>query len=130
VSTYADRWNENINRTPPVEGRDVRFPINGGAPILASAPGYDVIPFTSDRLTLIGLGADQPVTYAKTLKEKRAVLFSHPIVLIAWPGKVSMDIFYIDDVDAARRALGLRLAGDDVIVDGTGREWRLSENDL
>ena len=60
--------------------------------------------------TLVRVARDGTVQQAKTDGEKRALLGAArdgDLVLAAWPGEWSQDIFVVDDLRAARIALGL-----------------------
>jgi hypothetical protein len=57
---------------------------------------------------LIRVDASGVVQQAKTESEKRSLLASattRDLVLVAWPGQWSQDIYVVDDLRAARAAL-------------------------
>lgn len=104
--------------------RSTAFPKDGGDPIAASVPGYSKIPFTSNTVTLIGL--EDEVIYAKTLEEKQDMAFNYTHILICWPGVYTQDIFYIDDLDALKKALGFTLKTQKTRKDLKDNEWTVS----
>jgi len=59
-------------------------------------------------VTLIRVDATGVVYQAKTDSEKRSLLesaTSKDLVLVAWPGSWSQDIYVVDDLRAARAAV-------------------------
>jgi hypothetical protein len=75
---------------------------------LRNASGSTRLPWHGRAVTLICVGADGLVTQAKTVAEKRALLdraTRKDLVLVAWPGQWSQDIYVVDDRKAARAAL-------------------------
>lgn len=64
----------------------------------------------ADRLvTLVVVSASGHAAQATTLTGKRAVLrdaTARDLVMAAWPGQWSQDVFVVDDLPAARAALG------------------------
>jgi len=61
-------------------------------------------------VTLVRVAADGVVTQAKSDAEKRAMLGAaddRDLLLAAWPGEWSQDIFVVDDLKSARLALVL-----------------------
>lgn len=115
-SVHGSKWK--------TKSRKDRFPRDGGKPIKASVPGYDKIPWSNARLTLIGLNPDGYVAYAKTWAEKKEFAFSSfKTILVCWPGQYSQDIFVIDDMKAFRKALGFSKKSEAVLVDEDGEEW-------
>lgn len=105
--------------------RSTAFPKNGGNPIAASVPGYSRIPFKNSTTTLIGV--DDVVIYAKTLDEKRDLAFTHTHILVCWPGMYSQDVFYVDDVNALKKALGFVPKKEKTRRDHKGNEWVVAE---
>ncbi|WP_436501753.1 hypothetical protein [Actinokineospora sp. HUAS TT18] len=66
------------------------------------------LPWDGRVVTLICVGADGVVSQAKTVPEKRNLLDmagSKDLVLVAWPGQWSQDVYVVDDRKAARAAL-------------------------
>ncbi|MGH3857992.1 hypothetical protein [Actinokineospora sp.] len=66
------------------------------------------LPWQARTVTLICVGADGVVAQAKTVPEKRDLLDMArrtDLVLVAWPGQWSQDIYLVDDREAARAAL-------------------------
>jgi hypothetical protein len=75
---------------------------------LRTASSSTRLPWHGRTVTLICVGADGVVTQAKTVAEKRALLdraTGKDLVLVAWPGQWSQDIYVVDDRKAARAAL-------------------------
>lgn len=105
--------------------RSTAFPKNGGNPIAASVPGYSRIPFKNLTTTLIGI--DGELIYAKTLDEKRDLACTHAHILVCWPGIYAQDIFYVDDVDALKKALGLAPKKEKTRKDRKGVDWVVAE---
>lgn len=71
-------------------------------------------PWLLKLVTLVEVARDGSVQQAKTEGEKRALLGAArdgDLVLAAWPGEWSQDIFVVDDLRAARIALGLPRSG-------------------
>lgn len=101
--------------------RSTAFPKGGGDPIAASVPGYSNIPFTSTIVTLIGL--ENGISYAKTVEEKHNMAFNYKHILVCWPGLYSQDIFYVDDLDALKKALGFIPKVEKTRKDIKGNEW-------
>lgn len=67
-------------------------------------------PWLSRLVTLIHIDQSGVVSQAKTDAEKRAVLGGagdRDLLLAAWPGEWSQDVFVVDDVVGARLAVGL-----------------------
>jgi hypothetical protein len=59
-------------------------------------------------VTLLRVDATGVVQQAKTDSEKRSLLesaTSRDLVLVAWPGQWSQDIYVVDDLRAARAAV-------------------------
>lgn len=79
----------------------------------AAAP----VPYTSSTLTLIAVGGHPEVVYARSLEAKRKLVHQalarrsalkppdEVHLLAAWPGRMSQDIFEVDDLDRAWEAL-------------------------
>ncbi len=68
------------------------------------------LPWLARLVTLVRVTANGVVTQAKSDAEKRAMLSAaddRDLLLAAWPGEWSQDIFVVDDLQAARLALGL-----------------------
>ncbi|WP_199746699.1 MULTISPECIES: hypothetical protein [unclassified Amycolatopsis] len=68
------------------------------------------LPWLARTVTLLRVGADGVVTQAKTDADKRAMLGAaedRDLLVVAWPGEWSQDLFVVDDLAAARLALGL-----------------------
>lgn len=105
--------------------RSTAFPKDGGSPLAASAPGYSRIPFKNSTTTLIGI--DGELIYAKTLDEKRDLACTHAHILVCWPGIYAQDIFYVDDVDALKKALGLAPKKEKTRKDRKGVDWVVAE---
>ncbi|MGK3206012.1 hypothetical protein [Amycolatopsis sp. MEPSY49] len=67
-------------------------------------------PWFDRRVTLVRIGRNGSVVQAKTESEKRSLLADsdeRDLVLAAWPGEWSQDVFVVDDLGAARIAVGL-----------------------
>lgn len=72
----------------------------------ASSVG-DNFPYAAGRVTFI-LIKDGIITQAKTRSQKRNVLqeaITDGVLLAAWPGEWSQDVFVVDDLDAATAAV-------------------------
>lgn len=108
-----------------LKSRKDRFPKDGGRPIKASVPGYDKIPWSSGKLTLIAQNSfDGQIRYAKTLDEKKELAWANvDWILVCWPGVYSQDIFLVDDLTEFRKALGFKKKSEAVVVDENGDEW-------
>jgi hypothetical protein len=77
---------------------------------LRTASSAESFPWLARLVTLIRITADGVVTQAKSDGEKRALLGGaddRDLLLAAWPGEWSQDVFVVDDLKAARLALGL-----------------------
>lgn len=80
------------------------------AQALRPTSAADSFPWLARLVTLVRVAADGTVTQAKTDAEKRRLLGQadeRDLVLAAWPGEWSQDVFVVDDLSAARLALGL-----------------------
>jgi hypothetical protein len=67
-------------------------------------------PWLARLVTLVRVGRDGVASQAKTDAEKRAMLGGADdgdLLLAAWPGEWSQDVFVVDDLMAARLAVGL-----------------------
>jgi hypothetical protein len=67
------------------------------------------LPWLGRSVTLIRVDTTGVVDQAKTDSEKRALLAtatSKDLVLVAWPGQWSQEIYVVDDLKAARVAVG------------------------
>jgi hypothetical protein len=76
---------------------------------LRSASGAARLPWLGRSVTLIRVDTTGVVDQAKTDSEKRAMLAtatSKDLVLVAWPGQWSQEIYVVDDLKAARVAVG------------------------
>jgi hypothetical protein len=85
---------------------DIRF--DGKA--LRTTSGITSFPWLVKLVTLIRVTADGVVTQAKSDAEKRAMLGKadeRDLVLAAWPGEWSQDVFIVDDLKGARVSVGL-----------------------
>ncbi len=70
----------------------------------------DSFPWLTRLVTLVRVTQSGQVTQAKTDGEKRAMLGQaddSDLLLAAWPGEWSQDVFFVDDLKAARLAVGL-----------------------
>jgi hypothetical protein len=70
----------------------------------------DELPWLDRLVTLVRISADGEVTQATTDRDKRAMIGTageQDLVLAAWPGQWSQDVFVVDDLSAARLSLGL-----------------------
>ncbi|MFB8273635.1 hypothetical protein ACFC96_44700 [Streptomyces sp. NPDC055955] len=68
----------------------------------------DHFPWSSRTLTLIRVSAHGVVTQATSDSEKRRLLdeaTKKDMILAAWPGQWRQDVFWVDDIKAARAAL-------------------------
>lgn len=66
-------------------------------------------PWRGQTVTLVWIDAKGVVTQATRVTEKRAVLAQagpKDLVLAAWPGQWSQDVFIVDDLKAAREEMG------------------------
>jgi len=66
-------------------------------------------PWRGQTVTLIRIDAKGIVTQATRITEKRAMLTQagpKDLVLAAWPGQWSQDVFLVDDLKAAREEVG------------------------
>jgi hypothetical protein len=60
---------------------------------------FAACPFQSPRVAFIAVASDGPVTFAVTVTEKRDLLRSDFLVLVAWPGEWSQHIFLLTEQD-------------------------------
>lgn len=68
----------------------------------------DHFPWGGNKVTLIRIDMNGVVTQASKITEKRQLLAEagkKDMVLAAWPGEWRQDVFWVDDLDAARRSL-------------------------
>lgn len=75
---------------------------------LRNASSSTRLPWLGRSVTLLRVDATGVVEQAKTDSEKRALLesaTSKDLVLVAWPGQWSQDIYVVDDLRAARQAV-------------------------
>jgi hypothetical protein len=66
------------------------------------------LPWLGRSVTLLRVDATGVVEQAKSDSEKRALLASSTgkdLVLVAWPGQWSQEIYVVDDLRAARAAV-------------------------
>ncbi|GAA1632583.1 hypothetical protein [Actinoplanes couchii] len=80
------------------------------ASALRSTSANPEIPWLSEPVTLIHVGLDGSVAQAESETEKRRMLgtaHDEDLLLAAWPGQWSQDVFVVDDLEAARLAVGL-----------------------
>jgi hypothetical protein len=78
------------------------------SPGLRNASSATRLPWHARTVTLICVDADGVASQAKTVPEKRDLLDmagAKDLVLVAWPGQWSQDIYVVDDRKAARAAL-------------------------
>jgi hypothetical protein len=72
---------------------------------LRTASDNDALPYAERHVTLLRIAASGTVTQAKRITEKRkmlAALRDGDLLLAAWTGNYSTDIFVVDNVDLAR----------------------------
>ncbi len=77
---------------------------------LRTTSSAESLPWLAGTVTLLRIGADGLVTQAKTDAAKRAMLGAAEetdLLIVAWPGEWSQDLFVVDDLPAARLAVGL-----------------------
>jgi hypothetical protein len=75
---------------------------------LKQASAQDRFPYRERHVTFLRLSSDGYVTQGKGIAEKRAMLSqsaSDDLLLAAWTGNYSTDIFVLDDLAAVRVAL-------------------------
>ena len=68
----------------------------------------DHVPWRAPDVTFLLISAAGRIRQAKTITEKRAMLDSagpEDCLLLAWPGRYSQDVFWIDDRDRAASGL-------------------------
>lgn len=85
---FADLDASSLRRTSSVDGR---------------------FPWRGQTVTLIRVDAKGIVTQATRITDKRTLLLEagpKDLVLAAWPGQWSQDVFLVDDLKAARAELG------------------------
>src|SRR5580658_5074021 len=85
---------------------DIRF--DGKA--LRSTSAVSSFPWLLRLVTLVRVTPDGVVTQAKSDAEKRTMLGEadeQDLVLAAWPGEWSQDVFVVDDLKSARVSVGL-----------------------
>jgi len=86
----------------------VKFALDGIA--LRRTSHNESFPWLLRQVTLVRVTSDGTAEQAKTDGEKRALLATagdDDLVLAAWPGEWSQDVFVVDDLRAARIELGL-----------------------
>ncbi|MEU4245848.1 hypothetical protein AB0F15_00365 [Amycolatopsis sp. NPDC026612] len=77
---------------------------------LRTTSSAESLPWLAGTVTLLRIGADGLVTQAKTDAAKRAMLGAaeeSDLLIVAWPGEWSQDLVVVDDLPAARLAVGL-----------------------
>ena len=77
---------------------------------LRATSAAESFPWLDRRVTLIRVTPGGAVTQAKSDGEKRAMLGNaddDDLLLAAWPGEWSQDVFVVDDLKGARASLGL-----------------------
>jgi hypothetical protein len=75
---------------------------------LRNASSVSRLPWLGRSVTLLRIDSTGVVEQAKTDSEKRSLLesaTSRDLVLVAWPGQWSQDIYVVDDLKAARAAV-------------------------
>lgn len=75
---------------------------------LRHASGQERFPYRERHVTFLRVSSDGTVTQAKAIGEKRTMLAElHPddLLLAAWTGNYSTDIFVLDDREAVAAAL-------------------------
>jgi hypothetical protein len=75
---------------------------------LRSASSAGRLPWLGRSVTVLRVDSTGVVQQAKTDSEKRSLLesaTSKDLVLVAWPGQWSQDIYVVDDLRAARAAV-------------------------
>ena len=75
---------------------------------LRTASGASRLPWLGRSVTLLRVDSTGVVEQAKTDSEKRSLLDSATtknLVLVAWPGQWSQEIYVVDDLRAARAAV-------------------------
>lgn len=85
---------------------DIRF--DGKA--LRPTSAVQSFPWLAKLVTLVRVTPDGVVSQAKSDAEKRAMLGEadeQDLVLAAWPGEWSQDVFVVDDLKGARASVGL-----------------------
>ncbi|WP_370936450.1 hypothetical protein [Amycolatopsis sp. cg13] len=107
-------------------------------PHLRRTSSAESLPWLARTVTLLRVGEDGLVTQAKTDSEKRAMLGTatgQELLVVAWPGEWSQDLFVVDDLPAARLAVGLprrRVAtaepAGERYVPSLSRDWSPSES--
>lgn len=88
----------------------VRSKAGFDARALRTTSTAESFPWLSKLVTLVRVAQDGVVSQAKTEAEKRAMLIAaseRDLLLAAWPGEWSQDVFVVDDLAAARLAIGL-----------------------
>jgi hypothetical protein len=76
---------------------------------LRNASSATRLPWLGRSVTLLRVDVTGVVQQAKTDSDKRALLdsaTSKDLVLVAWPGQWGQDIYVVDDLRAARAAIG------------------------
>ncbi|MEU5429628.1 hypothetical protein AB0H73_29120 [Streptomyces olivoreticuli] len=66
-------------------------------------------PWRGQTVTLIRIDAQGVVSQATRITDKRALLAQagpKDLVLAAWPGEWRQDVFFVDDLKAAREGIG------------------------
>ena len=75
---------------------------------LRHASGQERFPYRERHVTFLRVASDGNVTQAKGIGEKRAMLADlqrQDLLLAAWTGNYSTDIFVLDDREAVQSAL-------------------------
>jgi hypothetical protein len=125
----GDGGRRGVRRRKRPSGRRAphEFPLVAGPPVarvsgvprfasfdtstLRSASSAARLPWLGRSVTLLRVDATGVVQQAKTDSEKRSLLesaTSKDLVLVAWPGQWSQEIYVVDDLRAARAAVRVR----------------------
>ena len=67
------------------------------------------VPWKSASVAVICISHDKRITVARTITGKRQMLQAvspDDMLLAGWPGQYRQDVFVVDDLKAAREALG------------------------
>ncbi|MGW0465360.1 hypothetical protein ACWDX6_08825 [Streptomyces sp. NPDC003027] len=85
-----------------------RFPQFDASSLRRTSSVEDGFPWRGQTVTLIRVDAKGVVTQATRLTEKRTMLAQagpKDLILAAWPGQWSQDVFLVDDLKVAREEM-------------------------
>ncbi len=101
---------EAVFLPPRVWDAAVRWPLKTADLRKASAVRGRRLPYLDSKVTFLSVGP-RGITQAKSSPEKQNMVRAHDpktsVLLAAWPGQYSQDVFVLDDLAAVKDAVGL-----------------------